>query len=221
MQQSKLFEEILALESPVNVKFKKQLELIGNSEKRSKVENILRTISTRNIKEPASSTGKYHPKFAHEEYGLSKHVKAVVAFASDICESFPELNKDSLIIAALMHDIIKYKGENAHTSKTHAKDAYELLKENGLEDEARLVYSHMGRWSKSDPHPEKFDEKMFHLADYLASRTYISIDFDEDDNIITSNDDPRRTSNRLPQAEAKAASMEYERDFLLGKNEGF
>ena len=191
MRKSRLFESVLRevelLESPVNVRFKAQLELIKDKEKQSKVVDLLRRASTRNIKEPASSTGKYHPGYAMGEYGLSRHVKAVVAFVVDICNAFPNLDQDTLVIAALMHDIMKYQGEDKYTTKDHAAMGAKLLREVGLEDEARLVASHMGRWDAERgkaPAPTKEDEKMLHLADYLASRQWIDIDFDQDDNIV-------------------------------------
>jgi len=184
---SRVLREALMLESPINVRFKAQLELISDPSKRSKVENMLRRTEMRNISEPASSTGKYHPNFAHGDYGLSRHTKAVVAFVSDMCTTFTHLDRDAMIIAALMHDMVKYVGEGKYTVKDHAAQAAELLRNEGLDDEARLVASHMGKWDKKGAQVEKEDEKLLHLADYLASRQYISIDFDEDDNIITNN----------------------------------
>jgi hypothetical protein len=47
----------------------------------------------------------------------------------------------------------------------------------------------MGKWDAEKgkaPMPTEEDEKMLHLADYLASRQWIAIDFDEDDNIVPS-----------------------------------
>jgi putative nucleotidyltransferase with HDIG domain len=183
----RIYQEALELESPINVRFKKQLDLISDQSKKTKVANLLRQVSYRNIQEPASSTGKYHPEYAHGEFGLSRHVKAVVAFISDICTAFEDLDRDTLIIAAIMHDILKYHNDDKYTSKTHAADAAKWLKENGLEDEGRLIASHMGKWDAKKgiaPAPEKFDEKMLHLADYLASKKWITIDFDNDDNVV-------------------------------------
>jgi putative nucleotidyltransferase with HDIG domain len=193
---SRLFEailaEALALESPVNVRFAQQLELIQDSAKRSKVADLLRRADVRNIKEPASSTNKYHPQWARGEYGLSRHVKAVVAFVVDFCDAFKELNQDDMVIAALVHDIMKYEGYNKYTTKDHAAKGADLLDQAGLPDCARMVRSHMGRWDAERgkaPFPEKFDEKMLHLADYLASRKYITVDFDKDDNIVKNKED--------------------------------
>jgi len=200
--QQYLYEEQLMLESPINVRFKAQLNLIKDNSKRTKLENLLRTSAYKNIQGSASSTGKYHPKFANKEFGLSKHTKAVVRFVQVICNAFPELDQDTMIIAALAHDIFKYSSDDSqHTSKYHAKDAGMELHRIGLKDEARLVYAHMGNFDKGAPAPEEFDEKCLHLADYLASQKWIDVDWDEDENIIEENDDPRRTSNKLEKAE--------------------
>lgn len=221
MSLKKLFEEVLALESPVNIEFKEQLSLIQDPDKKRVVENVLRTVSMENVEGAASSSGKYHPQFAQGKKGLSRHTKAVISFAADICEAFPELNKDTMIIAALMHDMCKYKEGAKHTNKEHAQTISNLLKKEGLDDESRMTLTHMGRWDKDVGAPSKFDEKMLHLADYLASRTWIDIDFDENDNIVTSNDDSRRKSKKLDDAEGEVGRLKYVNDFLLGKNEGF
>jgi hypothetical protein len=201
----RLLEEQLMLESPVNKRFEQQLSLIQSPEKRAKVEQMLRQTSYRNIYEPASSTGAYHPSFAHGEFGLSRHVKAVISFICDMCEAFEHLDKDTLIIAALMHDIVKYRGEERHTTKNHAEEAGQWLESVGLKEEARLVRAHMGKWDAKRgkaPMPTKEDEKMLHLADYLASRQWISVSFDENDNVKDYNND----QNEIAQLKAEKDS---------------
>ena len=220
MTKRKLFETVLALESPNNVTYSQQLALIKNPDKKRIVANMLRQADSRNTEEAASSTGKYHPIFAQGKKGLSRHTKAVVSFIADFCEAMPELDYDTMVIAALLHDIMKYKNNEKFTSKTHAEDAAKWLEQNGLKEEARLVKSHMGKFDQKNV-PQKFDEKMLHLADYIASRTYISVDFDENDNIIISNDDPGRTANKLKQTQDELEATKYEKDYLLGKNSGF
>ena len=207
------------LESPVNKYFEKVLSLIKDQGKRSKVAEILRTISVENFQKSASSSNKYHPKFAQGDRGLGRHTKAVISFSADMCTAFPELDYDSMIISALMHDLKKYKEGAGHTNKEHAETIADLLESKGLSDEARMTRSHMGQWGKTSP--SQFDEKMLHLADYLASRTYISIDWDENDNIIEENSDARRLVNKFDDLLNQNARHKYEQDFLEGKNEGF
>jgi putative nucleotidyltransferase with HDIG domain len=184
-QQS--LKEVLALESPNVVSYFKELDLIKNKTKKEKLMSILRTSAYKNISGATSSTGKYHPKFANTSFGLSKHTKAVVKFMLTICDAFEELDRDTMIIAAIAHDAFKYLNDDSdYTSKHHAKEAADKLRSVGLNDEARLVASHMGRWSasKDEPPPQKFDEKMLHLADFIASKKFISINFDENNNLL-------------------------------------
>lgn len=187
----RLEEDLLALESPNVKSYIKELDLIQSKEKRRKLENILRTSAYKNISGETSSTGKYHPSFSQGEFGLSRHTKAVVKLVMVICDAFPELDQDTLVIAAIAHDAFKYKSDNdQYTSKYHALDAAEILQQNGLHEEARLVSKHMGRWdvardkSGRTKNPEKFDEKMLHLADYIASKKFIHINFDKNNDIL-------------------------------------
>jgi 23S rRNA maturation-related 3'-5' exoribonuclease YhaM len=213
----KLFEQIyreaLALESP-NVKaYDKELSFIKDTTKKSKLMGLLRQSAYKNVAGAASSTGKYHPKFANGDFGLSRHTKAVVAFVRVICDAFPELNEDTLVTAAIAHDMIKYTtDEDKYTAKNHADDSANKLDSVGLKDEARLVRSHMGRWDAERDKtgaikkPEQFDEKMLHLADYIASKKFITIDFDDDNNII-------EDTNELPsRSELNDKISRYEKE---------
>ena len=175
----------LELESP-NVKaFEKELNLIKDVNKREKLAKALRVSAYKNISGQASSTGKYHPKFANSEFGLTKHTKAVVRFIRVICTVFPELDADTMIAAAIAHDAFKYTtDEDKHTNSQHARDAFWHLVDVGLRDEARLTRVHMGNFVKNEPAPEAFDEKMLHLADYLASQKFIDIKFDKNHDLL-------------------------------------
>ena len=71
----------------------------------------------------ASSTGKYHPKFASTVSGLVKHTKVAVRIAYDLFETvnnFSDDDKDLIIMALIMHDGLK-KGieEEEHTRFDH------------------------------------------------------------------------------------------------------
>ena len=177
--------ELEMLESPIVKAYEKELSLIKSPSKRSKLQDLLRTAAYKNIQGQASSTGKYHPKFANTDFGLSKHTKAVVRFVRVICAAFPELDEDTMIIAAIAHDMFKYAtDDDKYTSKYHAKDAGMALHQAGLKDEARLVYAHMGNFDKDAAKPEEFDEKCLHLADFLASQKFIDIKFVSDHNLL-------------------------------------
>ena len=58
---------------------------------------------------PASSSGKYHPPFDLGCGGLVRHTRCVAFMAMSIAEShcMSTLDRDSLIVAAIAHDIKK------------------------------------------------------------------------------------------------------------------
>jgi putative nucleotidyltransferase with HDIG domain len=180
----RIFEETLMLESPNVTTYAKELDLIKDPNKKRILINLLRPAAYKNVSASASSTNKYHPEFAHGEFGLSRHTKAVVGFAYAIADAL-QLDTDVMVTAAIAHDMYKYtKDTDKYTARNHAKDAADALENAGLKDEARLVRSHMGRWdadrdkSGKTPRPKQLDEICLHIADYLASRKYVSIDFD-------------------------------------------
>ena len=156
---------------------------------------------------PASSTGKYHPKYAAGDGGLSRHVKSACKFANELLSNpiigkpYSSRDKDLIIIALLVHDGLKYGPDKKekYTRFDHPILASNYIKENkdnlnmtdeDIEKASSAVASHMGPWntnSYSDvtlPIPCKPMEKFVHMCDYLASRRFINLDFDENSNVI-------------------------------------
>ena len=159
------------------------------------------------FKVDASSTGKYHPKYAAGDAGLTRHVKSACKFAYELLSNpiigkpYSSRDKDLIIIALLIHDGLKYgKGEKEkYTRFDHPILASNYALENKdnlnmsveeLNKMAAAVASHMGPWntnSYSDvvlPIPRAPMEKFVHMCDYLASRRFINLDFDENSNVI-------------------------------------
>jgi hypothetical protein len=155
----------------------------------------------------ASSTGKYHPKYAQGDGGLSRHVKSACKFAYELLSNpiigkpYSSRDKDLIIIALLIHDGLKYgKGEKEkYTRFDHPILASEYVKENkkelkmsdeDIEKICSAVASHMGPWNTNSysevvlPIPRAPMEKFVHMCDYLASRRFINLDFDENSNVI-------------------------------------
>ncbi len=154
----------------------------------------------------ASSTGKYHPKYAAGEGGLSRHVKSACKFAYELLSNpiigkpYSSRDKDLIIIALLIHDGLKYgKEHEKYTRFDHPILASNYAKENKdklnmneeeLEKMANAVASHMGPWNTNQysdvvlPIPKAPMEKFVHMCDYLASRRFINLDFDKDSNVI-------------------------------------
>lgn len=159
------------------------------------------------FKVDASSTGKYHPKYAAGDGGLTRHVKSACKFANELLSNpiigkpYSSRDKDLIIIALLIHDGLKYgkKEKEKYTRFDHPILASEYAKENKKnlkmsEDEllkmSNAVASHMGPWNTNTysevvlPLPKAPMEKFVHMCDYLASRRFINLDFDENSNVI-------------------------------------
>ena len=159
------------------------------------------------FKVDASSTGKYHPKYAAGDGGLTRHVKSACKFANELLSNpiigkpYSSRDKDLIIIALLIHDGLKYgKGEKEQYTRfdhpilasEYAKELKDKLSmtEEELEKMANAVASHMGPWNTNQysdvvlPVPKAPIEKFVHMCDYLASRRFINLEFDDEDHVI-------------------------------------
>lgn len=171
--------------------FESEIQQINDLQLRQLVRDALSLVDTRHETEPASSTGKYHPDFAHNEGGLVRHTKAVVLIASELCNTRPDINKDYVIAAAILHDMHKYKDGSSYTCHEHPYlMAQDSLKIGMPEAVVSMIESHMGQWNKSNrssielPIPSSELEWLLHYADYLASRTWLKLTFDENNNLV-------------------------------------
>ncbi len=186
--------------------FEKEYLYIKNDDLVSDAKYLVGHLPEYFFKVDASSTGKYHPKYAAGDGGLSRHVKSACKFAYELLSNpiigkpYSERDKDLIIIALLIHDGLKYgKVKEQYTRFDHPILISEFVEENkdklNMSDEDRdkvrkAVASHMGPWNTSSysdvvlPVPKKPMEKFVHMCDYLASRRFILLEFDKDDNII-------------------------------------
>ncbi len=155
----------------------------------------------------ASSTGKYHPKYAAGSAGLTRHVKSAVKFAYELLSNpligkpYSDRDKDLIIIALLIHDGLKYgpKEKEKYTRFDHPILAAKYVMD--LEDKLKMnkedikvvsdaIASHMGPWNTNPysdvelPLPKAPIQKFVHMCDYLASRRFINLDFDKNDWVI-------------------------------------
>ena len=153
---------------------------------------------------PASSSGKYHPKYALGDGGLGRHTVAVVRFLNHFFEiecirnQFTSRERDLLRVAGLMHDSRKSGSQEDYEKNKYTKFDHPLLAANiirtldGLPKEeieliAHAVESHMGQWNTDKrnpdvvlPKPKDKYQIFLHLADYLASRKDIELLFDDE-----------------------------------------
>ena len=154
---------------------------------------------------PASSSGRYHPSFSLGEGGLVRHVKVAMRILEEMFRDeafgvYDDYKKDLIRMALLLHDGFKSGLEySGHTAKEHPvimadfiieKQPELFISEEDAQFVASLIRSHMGPWNTDYqgmeilPKPKTKYENFVHMCDYLASRKYLDIKFDNNDNII-------------------------------------
>ena len=178
--------------------FTKEINYLKDKNNKKDLEYLINLLPEYFFTIPASSTGKYHPKFALTKSGLVKHTKAAVRIAYDLFETtnnFSDEDKDLIIMALVLHDGLK-KGitEEKYTRFDHPLLVSKLILEHAKNlnmeiDNVRkicsLIESHMGKWNTSKynkdelPLPKTEMQRFVHRCDYLASRVYINIKFDK------------------------------------------
>lgn len=152
----------------------------------------------------ASSTGKYHPAYSLGEGGLMRHQIAVVRFLNFFLEleqynsKLDSRERDLLRVAGLVHD-----GRKSGTQEEYEKSKYtkfdhplkmaevvmsydgKYLNHDELKFIADAISKHMGQWNTDKskaielPKPNDKFSRMLHVADYLASRKSLTMDFEE------------------------------------------
>ena len=155
---------------------------------------------------PASTSGRYHPKFSLGDGGLVRHTKVAVRLAVDIISlemmNYDDIEKDIIITSLILHDGMKCGENGTGTVLMHPVIMADFIG-NDPELNSKLdseilrkikgcISSHMGEWAydykdkykKNQllPKPKGKLRNMVHLADYLASRKYLC-EFDFDINI--------------------------------------
>lgn len=153
----------------------------------------------------ASSSGKYHPNYALGKGGLVRHTKAAVRIAyellNDACigDKYTALEKDLMIMGILLHDGVKSGiSKESHTRFDHPimmtefimgnEDVLELEVEE-IEFVCDVIKTHMGPWTTDYngvevlERPKTKYQNFVHMCDYLASRKFLEVVFDDKDNI--------------------------------------
>ena len=93
--------------------FKKELGYIKNKNIKESCEVMINLLPDYFFTIPASSTGKYHPKFTLGDGGLVRHVKAAVLLAKDLLDNptigdkYTSDEKDLMIMTLILHDGLK------------------------------------------------------------------------------------------------------------------
>lgn len=187
--------------------FKTEISYIKNKDYIESFKTLIELIPDYFFEVPASSTGKYHPKFSLGDGGLLRHTKAAVRIAYELLNDpciggkYTNNEKDLMLIALTMHDSVKSGiPKEEYTRFDHPLLAAKLIEENksklSFKDEEidlikRVIASHMGPWNTHPytkeevlPIPKDKYENFVHMCDYLASRRFINLEFDNDSNVI-------------------------------------
>lgn len=185
--------------------FKEETSYIKDENYKNNLNILLDLVPDYFYEVPASSTGKYHPMYAVGKGGLVRHTKAAVKIAKEVLslecmnEHFTDKEKDLLLIALILHDSFKLGfPKEEYTRFDHPLLAGKFIKENQdkttfndkeIKFLVNAIATHMGEWNKSSyseivlPKPKTKFQIFIHICDYLASRKFINIEFDEDNNI--------------------------------------
>ncbi len=187
--------------------FKQELEYIKNERIRRSAEILIKLVPDYFFFVPASSTGKYHPSFSQNEGGLLRHTKVATIIGKEILSLeytnnlYTENEKDLLLLAIMLHDTQKLGNpEERYTRFDHPLLAAEFIEQNKDKTELkaeeinllkRVIFSHMGQWNKSNyssielPKPSDKYEFFVHMCDYLSSKKFLEVKFDEENKIKT------------------------------------
>ena len=151
---------------------------------------------------PASSTGKYHPDFSLGEGGLVRHVKVAMKvleemFKDEAFGTYDNYKKDLIRMALLLHDGLKSGiNHSKYTCVDHPvimskfildnKDKL-LISDSDAQFVSSLILTHMGPWNKDRsgkaimPVPKTREELLVHLCDYMASRKFLDVNFENNE----------------------------------------
>ena len=152
---------------------------------------------------PASSTGKYHPKFSLGEGGLVRHTKVAVRIAYELLNNecignvFNNDEKDLMIIALILHDGCKSGlTKTEYTVANHPLIVSKLIKDNKdkltltdgeIEFLCSCIETHMGPWNKDykgNPIlqvPKNKYQKFVHMCDFLSSKRFLDVNFNNNE----------------------------------------
>ena len=187
-------------------KFEKELSYIKDKTLKADICYLIDGLPDYFFEVTASSTGKYHPKYATGEGGLLRHTKAAVRIAYELLSDplignkYTEEEKELMLMALMIHDGLKSgKEKSKYTKVEHPLLVAQYVKENrknlGMSDEnvdfmCNVIASHMGAWNKDFdgnevlPIPKNKYQNFVHMCDYLASRKVLLLNFDENNNIV-------------------------------------
>ena len=185
--------------------FKNELNYIKDVRVKKSCRELINLLPDYFFEVGASSSGKYHPNYALGKGGLVRHTKAAVRIAyellNDACigDKYTSLEKDLMLMGILLHDGVKsgIPKEN-YTRFDHPIIMTEFIMDNEevlelemeeIEFVCDVIKTHMGPWTTDYNGVEVLEkpktkyQNFVHMCDYLASRKFLEVVFDDNDNI--------------------------------------
>ena len=185
--------------------FKNELGYIKSNKIRNACLEIIKLLPDYFFEIPASSTGKYHPEYALGDGGLVRHTKAAVRIGYELLQDpsigdkYTSDEKDMMLMALLLHDGLKSgMPKEKYTRFDHPLLICDLIMDSeevlGLEVEeiefiCDAIKTHMGNWTTDYNGVEVLEkpktkyQNFVHMCDFLASKKFLNIPFDKDNNI--------------------------------------
>ena len=183
--------------------FNKEYEMIKNPKYRENLKKLVDMLPDYFFKVAASSTGKYHPSFTLGDAGLVRHSKAAFRIGYELLNNntigsvFNDSEKDLMLCGLLVHDGLKHGlVESKYTVFEHPILMANFIRENKdsftwtdgeINFIASVIETHMGEWTvdyKGNEvltKPSNKYQKFVHMCDFLASRKFLDIKFDNND----------------------------------------
>lgn len=180
--------------------FQHELSQIRNPKIREFTEKAIESLPDYFFEIPASSTQKYHPKYACQVGGLVLHTKAAIRIAIELFRldmfKYDDEQKDLIISALILHDGAKSGiPQQKYTLTEHPliisnyiksnNEINKILNQEQLQLLTECIETHMGQWNyeyktKKEvlPKPSKGIHNFVHICDYLASRKCLEFNFD-------------------------------------------
>ena len=185
--------------------FKVELGYINDEKVRNACLEMIKLLPDYFFEIPASSTGKYHPSYALGDGGLVRHSKAAVRIGYELLQDpsigdkYTSKEKDMMLMALLLHDGLKSGLEKEqYTRFDHPLLLCDLIMDSeevlGLEVEeidfiCDCIKTEMGNWTTDYngveilEKPKTKYQNFVHMCDNLASKKFLQIPFDENNNI--------------------------------------
>ena len=183
--------------------FNKEYNYIKSIKYRENLKKLVDLLPDYFFEVAASSTGKYHPSFTLGEGGLVRHSKAAFRIGVELLNNnsisgiFKPEEKDLMLCGLLVHDGLKHGLEySKYTVFDHPLQMSKFISDNKdqftwsdneIKFICNVIETHMGEWTKDYngneilKKPINKYQKFVHMCDYLASRKFLDIKFENND----------------------------------------